>query len=56
MVTPDIVLQQVQGAVNFTALQAKITIQKGRVQRHNFYDFIVLRISGAPQIEVHIVP
>jgi isoquinoline 1-oxidoreductase beta subunit len=59
VVNPDIVAQQSQGAANFglsAALTGKITIQNGRVQQSNFYDFTVLHMADAPPIEVHIVP
>jgi isoquinoline 1-oxidoreductase subunit beta len=59
VVNPDIVVQQSQGAANFglsAALTGKITIQNGRVQQSNFFDFTVLHMADAPPIEVHIVP
>jgi isoquinoline 1-oxidoreductase beta subunit len=59
VVNPDVVAQQSQGAANFglsAALTGKITIQNGRVQQSNFYDFTVLHMADAPPIEVHIVP
>ena len=58
-VTPDIVVQQAQGATNFAlsaALTGKITIANGRVEQNNFYDYTVLRIADAPSIEVHVMP
>jgi isoquinoline 1-oxidoreductase subunit beta len=58
VVNPDIVVQQAQGATNFglsAALTGKITIQNGRVQQNNFYDYTVLRMADAPSIEVHVV-
>jgi isoquinoline 1-oxidoreductase beta subunit len=59
VVNPDIVVQQSQGAANYglsAALTGKITIQNGRVQQSNFYDFTVLHMADAPPIEVHVVP
>ena len=59
VVNPDIVVQQSQGGANFglsAALTGKITIQNGRVQQSNFYDYTVLHMADAPPIEVHIVP
>lgn len=35
---------------------AKITIERGRVVQHNFYDYTVVRNQDAPRIEVVIVP
>ncbi|MGZ3506445.1 MAG: molybdopterin cofactor-binding domain-containing protein [Vulcanimicrobiaceae bacterium] len=59
VVNPDIVVQQAQSATNFglsAALTGKITIQNGRVQQNNFYDYTVLRIADAPRIDVYVVP
>jgi isoquinoline 1-oxidoreductase subunit beta len=59
VVNPDIVVQQAQSATNFglsAALTGKITIQNGRVQQNNFYDYTVLHMADAPSIEVHVVP
>lgn len=58
-ITPDIVIQQAQGATNFglsAALTGKITIQNGRTQQSNFNDYTVLRMAQAPRIDVYIVP
>jgi isoquinoline 1-oxidoreductase beta subunit len=38
------------------AQSAKVTIEKGRVEQRNFYDYIVLRNAEAPRTEVIIVP
>jgi isoquinoline 1-oxidoreductase subunit beta len=59
VVNPDIVVQQVQGATNYglsAAMTGKITLQQGRVQQRNFFDYTVLRMADAPQIDVFIVP
>jgi isoquinoline 1-oxidoreductase beta subunit len=59
VVTPDIIVQQAQGATNFglsAALTGNITFQHGRVEQNNFYDYTVLRMADAPSIEVHVVP
>jgi isoquinoline 1-oxidoreductase subunit beta len=59
VVNPDIVVQQAQSATNYglsAALTGNITIQRGRVQQNNFYDYTVLRMADAPSIEVHVVP
>lgn len=59
VVNPDIVVQQAQSATNFglsAALTGKITIEHGRVQQNNFYDYTVLHMADAPSIEVHVVP
>ena len=57
-VNPTIVRQQLEGATNYglsMALASKITIEKGAVQEHNFYDFLVLRIDQAPEIHVDVL-
>ena len=59
VISPDIVVQQSQGATNFglsAALTGKITIAGGRVQQSNFYDYTVLRMQDAPAIEIHVIP
>jgi isoquinoline 1-oxidoreductase beta subunit len=58
VVNPDIVMQQIQGATNYglsAALTGKITIKNGRVEQSNFYDYTVLHMSEAPQIEGHVI-
>lgn len=59
VVNPDIVVQQAQSATNYgpsAALTGNITIERGRVQQNNFYDYTVLRMADAPSIEVHVAP
>jgi isoquinoline 1-oxidoreductase beta subunit len=58
VVNPAIVRAQVEGAINYglaMALTSKITIDRGRVQQSNFYDYTVLRQEDVPKIEVAIV-
>jgi isoquinoline 1-oxidoreductase beta subunit len=38
-----------------TALNLEITVREGRVEPSNFPDYPVLRMAGAPDVEVHIV-
>ena len=48
-----------QGGVIFgltAALHGEITLDKGRVQQSNFYDYEMVRMADAPVVEVHIVP
>ncbi|HEV7613415.1 MAG TPA: molybdopterin cofactor-binding domain-containing protein [Steroidobacteraceae bacterium] len=58
VVNPDSVVAQLQGGLIFgltAALYGNITIAKGRVQQSNFNDYRMLRISEAPEIEVHLI-
>ena len=58
-VNPDGVRAMLEGAVNFAltpVLSGEITFQEGSVQQSNFHDYRVLRITDAPDIEVHLVP
>jgi isoquinoline 1-oxidoreductase beta subunit len=57
-VNRDIIVQQAQSAVIYglsAALTNKITLERGRVQQHNFYDYQSLLMAKAPAVEVHIV-
>jgi isoquinoline 1-oxidoreductase beta subunit len=58
-VNPDGVRAMTEGAINFAltaVLTGEITIKDGAVEQSNFHDYQVLRMSQAPEIEVHIVP
>ena len=49
---------QVEGSVIqglSAALHEEITVERGRVVQSNFHDYPLLRIAGAPKIEVHFV-
>jgi isoquinoline 1-oxidoreductase beta subunit len=57
-INPDIVKAQMEGGIVFgltAALKTEITLENGRVQQHNFYDYPMLRMFESPEIEVHIV-
>jgi isoquinoline 1-oxidoreductase subunit beta len=58
VVNPDIVAAQAEGGIGFglTFLRTAITLENGCVQQGNFNDYPVLRMSGMPRVEVHIVP
>ena len=59
VVNPNILEQQIQGAINFAlsnALRAQITIEKGRVVQGNYDDYAPVRINEAPVVEAHFVP
>ena len=58
VVNPDNVKNQVEGAVVMAlgaAIKPPITMEKGKVMQHNFYDNPVIRINEVPMIEVHIL-
>jgi len=58
-ISPDGVRAMVEGAINFgltAVLTGEITVKDGRVEQSNFHDYPVLRMTQAPEIEVHIVP
>ena len=57
-VNPDGVRAMTEGAINFAltpVLSGEITIKDGGVEQSNFDGYQVLRMSDAPDIEVHIV-
>ena len=57
-VNPNTVEAQMEGGIVFglsAALHGAITLKAGRVEQSNFHDYPVLRISEAPEIEVHLV-
>ena len=58
VVHPDIVDAQLSGAINYgiaMAMTAKITFTDGKVDQNNFYDYTVLRMKDAPEIETVLV-
>lgn len=58
-VNPDVVAAQMEGGIGFglgAAMKSAITLKDGAVEQSNFHDYEVLRISGMPKVEVHIVP
>jgi isoquinoline 1-oxidoreductase beta subunit len=60
VVHPERVQSQFEGAAVFgasIALMGEITATRGRIQQSNFNDYLVARMSEAPQeTHVHIVP
>jgi isoquinoline 1-oxidoreductase beta subunit len=57
-VNPDIIKAQMQGGMGFglsPTLSSKITFNKGKVDQSNFHDYVVIRMSEMPQVEVYIV-
>lgn len=58
VINPDVVKAQIEGGVIYglsAALYGRITVDKGRVQQHNFDTYPVVRMNEAPRIEVHII-
>jgi isoquinoline 1-oxidoreductase beta subunit len=56
---PNIIAMQVESAVCFglsAALLGQITLEAGGVKESNFDGYQVLRMSGMPPVDVHIVP
>jgi isoquinoline 1-oxidoreductase subunit beta len=57
-VNPDGVRAMTEGAINYAltpVLNGEITIKDGAVEQSNFDGYQVLRMSDAPDIEVHLV-
>ena len=58
VINPDTIEAQMQGGI-VNALSAtvaeEITIKDGRGMQSNFHDYPILRMAGAPQVEVHII-
>jgi isoquinoline 1-oxidoreductase beta subunit len=58
-VNPDSVRAQIESGINYALtpiLSGEITVKEGAVEQSNFHDYQVLRMTDAPDIEVHIVP
>ncbi|MBU3736713.1 MAG: xanthine dehydrogenase family protein molybdopterin-binding subunit, partial [Methylobacterium sp.] len=58
VINPDGVRQQIESAVVYglsAALHGEITLENGKVVQSNFHDYIPLRYSEMPQVEVHIL-
>jgi isoquinoline 1-oxidoreductase beta subunit len=59
VVNPDIVAAQMESGIVYglsAALHGEITLDRGRVVQGNFDDYPVVRMSGCPEIEVHLMP
>jgi len=57
-INPDTIEAQMQGGILnalSAALAEEITIQDGRCTQGNFHDYPILRMAGAPPVEVHII-
>ncbi|SDD75965.1 xanthine dehydrogenase family protein molybdopterin-binding subunit [Rhodospira trueperi] len=59
-VNPDVIRAQIAGGSIFglsAALRGRVTLDDtGLVSQSNFHDYEIIRMGGAPEIEVHIVP
>jgi isoquinoline 1-oxidoreductase beta subunit len=57
-VNPQLVAQQMEGAINFglsAALRERITMRQGRVDQLNFPQYPLLRFDEAPAVETYLV-
>lgn len=58
VINPDTVQAQMQGGI-LNALSAtlaeQITLKDGRAEQTNFHDYPILRMAGAPPVDVHII-
>jgi isoquinoline 1-oxidoreductase beta subunit len=58
LVNPDAVVAQLEGGTLFglsAALHGEITLRDGRVEQGNFDDYLILRMSESPDVEVHVI-
>lgn len=59
VLNPDSVLAQTEGNVIFglsQTLKEQVSISDGQVDQNNFYDYPVLRMSEAPEIDIQLMP
>ncbi|WP_036302259.1 xanthine dehydrogenase family protein molybdopterin-binding subunit [Methylotenera sp. L2L1] len=57
-VNPYSLKAQMESSISFglgAAMQSEITFKEGKVQQSNFHDYLVMRMSDMPKVEVHIV-
>ena len=58
-INPDVIVAQMQGGIGFglsAALHGAITLKDGVVEQSNFHQYVPLRISEMPAVDVYIVP
>jgi isoquinoline 1-oxidoreductase beta subunit len=58
-VNPDIIRMQMESGIVYglsAALFGRITVDRGRVVEDNLNRYRIVRMSEAPEVEVHIVP
>ncbi|MGE0861857.1 MAG: molybdopterin cofactor-binding domain-containing protein, partial [Gammaproteobacteria bacterium] len=56
---PRNVEAQIEGGIAFglsNALNARITLARGRVEQSNFHDYPLLGLAEMPRVEVHLLP
>ena len=59
VVNPSGAKAQVEGSINWVLspmIYDGIDIERGQVLPSNFHDFKVLRIPGAPEVDIHFIP
>jgi isoquinoline 1-oxidoreductase subunit beta len=59
VLNPDSVLAQTEGNVIFglsQTLKEQVSISGGQVEQNNFYDYLVLRMSEMPEIDIQLMP
>ena len=59
VVNPDVVRAQMEGGIGYglgAVMRNEITLEEGQVVQENFPDYVPLRISDMPDIQVHMVP
>jgi len=59
IINPGSIDAQARGSIVYgltAALHGAITIDRGRVQQHNFNDYQMLRFHEMPETEVHMIP
>ncbi|MEM6664827.1 MAG: xanthine dehydrogenase family protein molybdopterin-binding subunit [Pseudomonadota bacterium] len=57
-INPDNIKAQVEGGLAYglgAVLREEITLTEGEVDQSNFYDYLPLRLSDMPEVDVHIV-
>ena len=57
-ITPDVVKAQMEGGIGYglsAILGEAITLDNGKVQQNNFYDYTPLRINQMPHIETYVI-
>ncbi|PCI33975.1 MAG: hypothetical protein COB54_02960 [Alphaproteobacteria bacterium] len=59
VINPDVVRAQMEGGIGYglgAVMRNKISFDNGEVEQNNFPDYLPLRMSDMPVVEVHIIP